>query len=174
MCTVIFIYVHTHPSTAHTQHKFTHMLTNVLYTHNLHNSMNEQIHFFIKIYLSRFILKRVDVSVVCERLVERHTLRERTSSSHIFFQEPGGCQHLHLLASLSAMPLISCLSLTWLRFTALCLNLIAWFSLHDLFLVTHLLYLNALMCCHPSLLITVWQSVKAHRVTRKEPKIHVI
>ena len=52
--------------------------------------MNEQTHFFIKnIYLSHFILKRVDVSVVCERWVERYILRERTSSSHIFFQEPG-------------------------------------------------------------------------------------
>ena len=29
--------------------------------------MNEQIHFFIKIYLSHFILQMVDVSVVCER-----------------------------------------------------------------------------------------------------------
>ncbi len=35
-------------------------------------------------YLSHFILERVDVSVVCERWVERHILRERTSSSHIF------------------------------------------------------------------------------------------
>ena len=29
--------------------------------------MNEQTHFFIKIYLSHFILERVDVSVVYER-----------------------------------------------------------------------------------------------------------
>ena len=42
------------------------------------------------IYLSHLILERVDVSVVCERWVERHILRERTSSSHIFFQEPWG------------------------------------------------------------------------------------
>ena len=40
-------------------------------------------------YLSHFILEKVDVSVVCERWVERHILRER-SSSHIFFQEPVG------------------------------------------------------------------------------------
>ena len=51
--------------------------------------MNERTHFFIKIYLSHFILERVDVSVVSERWVERKILRERTSS-HIFFQEPGG------------------------------------------------------------------------------------
>ena len=42
------------------------------------------------IYLSHFILEMVDVSVVCKRWVERHILRERTSSSNIFFQEPGG------------------------------------------------------------------------------------
>ena len=58
--------------------------------HNLWTSMNERTHFFIKIYLSHFILERVDVSVVCERWVKRHILRERTSSSHIFFHEPGG------------------------------------------------------------------------------------
>ena len=39
----------------------------MLYTHDLHNSMNERTHFFIKIYFSHFILVRVDVSVVCER-----------------------------------------------------------------------------------------------------------
>ena len=39
--------------------------------------MNERTHFFIKIYLSHFILERVGVSVVCERWVERHILRER-------------------------------------------------------------------------------------------------
>ena len=61
-----------------------------LIKHNLRTSMNERTHFFIKIYLSHFILERVDVSVVYERLVERHILRERTSSSHIFFQVPGG------------------------------------------------------------------------------------
>ena len=49
--------------------------------------MNERTHLFMKLYLSHFIHERVDVSVVCERWVERHILRERTSS-HIFFQEP--------------------------------------------------------------------------------------
>ena len=41
--------------------------------HYLRTSMNEQTHFFIKIYLSHFILERVDVSVVCERWVETGT-----------------------------------------------------------------------------------------------------
>ena len=64
--------------------------------HNLRTYMNERTHFFIKIYLSRFILERVDVSVVRERWVERHILRERTSS-HIFFQEPRGANVCTLL-----------------------------------------------------------------------------
>ena len=36
--------------------------------HNIRTSMNERIHFFIKIYLSHFILERV-MFVVCERWV---------------------------------------------------------------------------------------------------------
>ena len=35
--------------------------------HNLLTSMNERTHLFIKIYLSHFILERVEISVVCER-----------------------------------------------------------------------------------------------------------
>ena len=45
----------------------------LLYTHDLHNSMNKQIHFFIRIYISHFILERVDVTVVCERWLETGT-----------------------------------------------------------------------------------------------------
>ena len=76
MCTVIFIYMHTHPSTAHTQHKLRHMLTNVLYTHNLRNSMNEQIHFFIKIYLSLYSQKGWCFCGVWEMDGETYTQRE--------------------------------------------------------------------------------------------------
>ena len=76
-------------------------LVHVLYSHNhsidLRPSMNERTYFFVKIYLSHFILERVDVSVVCERCVERHILKERTSSSHIFFQEPGRANACTLL-----------------------------------------------------------------------------
>ena len=89
---------------------------------NLRTSMNEQTHFFIKIYLSLFILERVDVSVVCERWVERHILREGTSSSHIFYRESGGAntwtpfqvRQRHLWSA-------ACPMLDW--FSALCLNL---------------------------------------------------
>ena len=49
----------------------------MLYSHNhnadLRTSMNERTHFFIKIYISPFILERVDVSVVCEWWMETGT-----------------------------------------------------------------------------------------------------
>ena len=62
--------------------------------HNLRTSMNERTYFFIKIYLSHFILERVDVSVVCERLVETGTdcyIDPTSSLDHItlcYLQEP--------------------------------------------------------------------------------------
>ena len=116
--------------------------------HNLQTSMNERTHFFIKIYLSHFILERVDVFVVCERWVERHMLRAGTSSfSHIFFQEPGG-QCLHRLASSSESLLIGCVSLARPRFSALCPNLTAWLWSRDPLLVTHLFDLSALTHRH--------------------------
>ena len=77
-------------------HTFTNINGNII-KHNLRTSMNERTHFFIKIYLSHFILERVDVSVVCERWKERHILRERNSFSHIFFQELGGANTCTLL-----------------------------------------------------------------------------
>ena len=86
-----------------------------------------------------------------------------------------GYQCLQPLASSSEMPLIGCVSLAWLRFSALCLNLTAWFSSHGLFPVIHLLYLTALIVLSSTcLLIKMWQLVKVHRFTRNEPKIHVI
>ena len=39
-----------------------------IYKHNIRTSMNERIHFFIKIYLSHFILERVDVGCVRDEL----------------------------------------------------------------------------------------------------------
>ena len=41
--------------------------------HNLRTSINERTHFFVKIYISHFILERADISVVCERLVDTRT-----------------------------------------------------------------------------------------------------
>ena len=84
------------------------------------------------------------------------------------------CQRLHPLASLSETPPIGWVSLAQLWFSALYLNLTAWFSSRGLLPVTHLLYPNALMCCNPCLLITAWQPIKAYGVTWNELKIHVM
>ena len=83
-----------------------------------------------------------------------------------------GCQRLHPLASSSETHLIGCVTHARLRFSALCPNLTAWFSSHGLLPVTHLLYPSALTWCH--ILVYSWQLVKANRVSRNEPKIHVI
>ena len=84
-----------------------------------------------------------------------------------------GCQRLHPLASLSEMPLIGCVSLAWLRFSALCPNLTAWFSSRGPFPVTHLFDLSDLIVLS-CLLITMWQHLKALGVTKNEPKTHGI
>ena len=147
----------------------------LLYSHHhnidLQTSMNEWTHFFIKIYLSHFILERVDVSVVCERWVERHIYSERG----LLLPGARGCQRLHPLASSSEVLLIGCVFLAQLQFSALYLNLTAWFSSRGLLPVTHLLYPTALIMLSSScLLIKMWQFAKAHGVTRNELKIHVI
>ena len=55
-----------------------------------------------------------------------------------------------------------------------CLNLTAWLS-RGLLPVTHPLNpTGQTRCLPPCLLITTWQPVKAHGVTRNEPKIYVI
>ena len=102
--------------------------------------------------------------------MERHILRERTSS-HIFFREPGGTNACTPWQAKT--PLISCVSLAQLWISALCPNLTTWFSSRGLLLVTHLLYLTALMCCHIPV-YSSWKLVKAYGVTRNKPKIHVI
>ena len=56
------------------------------------------------------------------------------------------CQRLHSLESSSETPLIDCVFLARLRFSALGLNLTAWFSSRGLLLVTHMLYPSALTC----------------------------
>ena len=84
-------------------------------------------------------------------------------------------QRFHPPASSSETPLIDCVSLARLRFSALCLNPTAWFSSRGLLPVTHLLYPTALIVLsYPCLFITAEQLVKARGVTWNEPKIHVI
>ena len=125
-------------------------------------------------YLSHFILERVDVSGVFERWVERHRLRARASSSHIFFQEQGGCQRLHPLASSPETPLIGCVSHARLRFSALCLNLNAWFSSRDLLPVTYLLYPSApIALLFTNHNVTACQSTRSHK-ERTENQCHML
>ena len=57
--------------------------------------MNEQTHIFIKIYLSHFILERVDVYMVCEWWVERHIYSEIGLLLPI---SPSGSQGVPMLA----------------------------------------------------------------------------
>ena len=99
---------------------------------------------------------------------EAYTQREDFFPYHL----PGArmCQCFHPPASSSETPPISCVSLSRLL---LCLNLTAWLSSRGLLLVTRLLYPTALIVLS-CLLITTWQLVKAHRITRNEPKIHGI
>ena len=106
---------------------------------------------------------------------ERDEWRDIYSERGLLLPGASGCQRLHSLASSSEMPLIGCMYLARLRFSVLCLNLTAWFSSRGLLPVTHLSYPTALIMLSSScLLIKMWQFAKAHGVTRKEPKIHVI
>ena len=111
--------------------------------HNLQNSMNARTHFFIKIYLSHFILEWVDVSVVCERWVERHILWERTSSSISSKRS----QRVSTLAPLCKLVRDASNRLRVPRSTAILCTLCkspAWFSSRDPRPVTHLFDLSAL------------------------------
>ena len=141
--------------------------------HNLQTSMNERTHFFIKIYLSHFILERVDLSVVCERWVERHILRERTSS-HIFFREPG-------VPTLAPPCKLVRDASDWLRVPRSTAILCTLSKSDRVVLITWSPsgYTPVWPECPDALsssclLIKMWQLTKAHGVTRNEPKINVI
>ena len=135
--------------------------------------MNEWTHFFIKIYLSHFFLKRVDVSVVRERWVERHILREWTSS-HIFYREPGGANACTPLQAHQRQPD----RLRVPRSTAIPCTL----SKSDrvvLIIWSLSSYTPVWPACPDALsssclLIKMWQFAKAHRVTRNKSKMHGI
>ena len=151
----------------------------LLYSHN-HNidfrtSMNERTHFFIKIYISPTLFSKGLMFLWCVRDGWRDIYSERGLLLPISSSMSQGCQCLHPLASSSETPPIGYVSLTRLRFSALCLNLTAWFSSRCLLPVSHLLYPTALIVLSSSsLLIKIWQLAKAHGVTWNEPKIHVI
>ena len=94
--------------------------------------MNET-HLFIKIYLSFYSQKGPPTFVVSLRDKWRDIYSERgLLIVPYLFPGASGCQHLHptLQAILSKRPLIGCVSLARLRFSALYLKLTAWFSSH--------------------------------------------
>ena len=127
-------------------------------------------HFFIKKYISHFILEKGPQFVVSWE-IDGETYTQREDFFTYLLPGARGCQRLHPLQARQRRPnpLIGCVSLTRLRFSALCPNLTAWFSSRDLPPVTHLLNPTALIALS-CFLITTWQLVKAHGVTRNEPK----
>ena len=147
----------------------------MLYSHDLRNLMNERTHFFIKIYLSHFILERVDVSVVYERWVERHIPRERTSSSHIFFRESGGanaCTPLQARQRPSdRLRVPRTTEILCTRSKSDRVVLITWSPSGYTPVRPEL---TAMTLSSSFSLIKMWQLGKAHGVTRNKPKIHVI
>ena len=130
-----------------------------------YNSTDTKRNTFLSKYISHFIPERGPTVCCCLRdRWRRHILREGTSCPIPF----SGSQGVPTLASpckLVRDDLIGCVSLARLQFFPLCLNLTAWFSSRGLLPVTHLLYPSALIAL-PCLLLTTWQLVKAHGVTR--------
>ena len=107
----------------------------VLYTHNpnidLLTSMNEHTSLWKYISLTLYYRKSWCFCGVWEMGEETYTEREDFFFPYLL---PGAreCQRLHPLASSSETPLVGCVSLVRLRFSALCLNLTAWFSSRDI------------------------------------------
>ena len=133
--------------------------------------MNETLVY--KKYISHFILEK-GPQLVDSREIDGETYTQRED---FFFPYllPGarGYQRLHLLASSSETPLTDCVSHARLRFSALCLKS------DNVVLITLFPsgYSPVVPDCpevlsYPCLLITAWQLIKAHGVTRNEPKIH--
>ena len=132
--------------------------------HDLRTLMKDRTHFSIKIHLTH-----------SKGLMFLWCVREGWwdiySDRRLLPISSSGIQGVKTLAppgKLVRDDLIGCVSLARLRFSALSLNLTSWFSSRGLLPVTHLLYPCALAVL-PCLLITMWQPVKTHRVTRNEP-----
>ena len=143
------------------------------------NEQNE-IHFFIKTYLSHFILERGTQFVVSLRVRWRDIFREGSSSCPIsssWSQKvptlAPPCKPYHQrwpnASDQLCIPGLTRFWLDWLSKSD-CVVLISRSRLP----VTHLLNQPTPTHCHrPCLLITTWQLVKAYGVTRNKPKIHV-
>ena len=137
--------------------------------------MNETL--LYKIYLSFYSLKRPhNFLLVWEIDGETYTQREDFLLSHTFFREPGGANACTPLASRMVREASDRLRVPCSTLILCTLSksdrvvLITWFPSG---------YTPVGPDCSdarssPYLLITTWQLVKAHRVTRNKPKIHVI
>ena len=105
---------------------------------------------------------------------ETHILRERTSSSHIFFREPGGAnactplQARQRRLSLASCPSLDCDSLHSLKSDRMIL--ITWSP--SGYTPVQPKWPDAPSSSY--LLIKMWQLAKAHGVTWNEPKMYVI
>ena len=141
------------------------------------NERNET-HFFIKIYLSHFILERGTQFVVSLRDGEKYTQRGLLLAPYLF---PGtrGCQHLHPLASRiirdDLTPLIGCVSLAQLSIlTGLIVSIshrvvLIW---RGHLLVTHLLDWPTPTHCYPPFTnhnLTACQSIQGHQERTQNP-----
>ena len=135
--------------------------------------MNERTHFFIKIYLSHFILERV-MFLWC--VIDGW--RDISQREDFFFSYllPGarGCQCLHPLQARQrclwsvACPTLDCDSLHLFKSDRVVL--ITWSSSGYTPVWPECPDAPSSFC----LLIKIWQLTKAHEVTWNEPKIHVI
>ena len=111
----------------------------------LRTSINEETHFFIKICISHTLFLKGLMFLWCVEMGgETYAKREDFFFPYLL---PGawGCQRLYPLESSSETPLFGCVSFARLRFSALCLNFIAWFSSRDFLPVTHLFDPSALI-----------------------------
>ena len=115
-------------------------------------------------YLSHFILKKVDVSVVCERWMERHIYSKR---GLLLPKSSSRSQEVATLAFPCKLVRNASDRLLVPRSTVilcLCLNLNACFSSRDLLLVTHLLYSSVLIALlFTNHNVTACQSTRGHR-----------
>ena len=136
--------------------------------------MNERTHFFIKIYLSHTLFSKELMFLWCVRDGWRDIYSERGLLPPISSSSSQGVPTLAPPCKLVITPLVGCVSLARLRFSALSKS-------HHVVLITWSPsgYIPVRPKWHdrPSsscLLIKMWQLTKAHGVTWNEPKIHVI
>ena len=138
-------------------------------------------HFFIKIYLSHFILERGTQFVLSLRDRWRDIYSERGLLLAPYLL-PGvrGCQGLYPFTSCIVSDVRDASDRLRIPGTTTdsdwtdCLNLTAWLSYHVVSFRLHTCSTGLPQrTAIPLSLITTWQLVKRHGVTRNEPKIHV-